>query len=133
MQKGAILWKCVNTFVPHCRYTTTKPTLKIECLRCVPAATCVCQMKQIRQNNIGIFTTLGILATDFYKKMFCLCDNNQFIILRPEKSGLEKIPLILTVYYQIVPREDMYLLKREKNKRQESNINFVEEITVDAR
>ena len=65
--------------------------------------------------------------------MFCLCDNNQFIILRPEKSGLEKIPLILTVYYQIVPREDMYLLKREKNKRQESNINFVEEITVDAR
>ena len=20
MQKGAILWKCVNTFVPHCRF-----------------------------------------------------------------------------------------------------------------
>ena len=98
VQKGAILWKCVNSFVPHCRYTTTKPTLKIECVRCVPAATCVCQMKQIRQNNIGIFTTLGTLATDFYKKMFCLCDNNQFIILRPEESGLEKIPCILTVY-----------------------------------
>ena len=97
VQKGVILWKCVNSFVPHCRYTTTKPTLKIECVRCVPAATCVCQMKQIRQNNIGIFTTLT-LATDFYKKMFCLYDNNQFIILRPEKSGLEKIPCILTVY-----------------------------------
>ena len=77
------------------RYTTTTPTLKKECVRCVPVATCVCQMKQIRQKNIAMLTTLGTLATDFYKKLFSRCDNNQFINLRPEKSGLQKIPCIL--------------------------------------
>ena len=30
MQKGAILRKCVNTFVPHCSYRAINTTLKLK-------------------------------------------------------------------------------------------------------
>ena len=69
-----------------------------------------------------MLTTLGTLATDFYKKLFSRCDNNQFIILRPEKSGLQKIPCILAEIKTNCPQRGRVLTEKRKRKEDKNLI-----------
>ena len=57
----------------------------------------------------------------FLLKLFSRCDNNQFIILRPEKSGLKKIPCILAEIKTNCPESGRVLTEKRKKRRQESN------------
>ena len=70
-----------------------------------------------RQKNIAIFSTLGTLATDFYKNCSAGVTTISLSILRPEKSGLQKIPCILAEIKTNCPQRGC--VHAEKRKRKE--------------